>query len=188
MPQSKNNFIVHGLSGTFEGIGTFYTRAGKTFLRKNSAERSVPDSAKQSANKQRFAEYTKYAKAAIKDPVIKAVYAKVTKPGQSAFNRAITDARKPPKIGKLKTDDYLGRPGDTIMVEASDDFKVAAVKVCIYDASGGLIEQGDAIVQINELDWLYVTTVANESFAGSTITATATNLPGNKTTFAITLS
>ena len=80
MPESKNNFIVDGLSGTFAGIGTFHRRGRKTFLRKIRAKPSVPDSKEQLAIKKRFAEYIKYAKAAIKDPEIKAAYARAAKP------------------------------------------------------------------------------------------------------------
>jgi hypothetical protein len=187
MPESRNNFIVHGLTGTFEGIGTFHTRGRKTFLRKLRAKPSVPDSKEQVAVKKRFAEYIKYAKTAIKDPEIKAAYARAAKPGRTAFNRAVTDASHPPKIGKIDTDKYHGQPGDQLIIEATDDFKVIAVQICIHNASGHLIEQGEAIIQINTVDWLYVVTVANELFAGSRITATATDLPGNKTSLTVTL-
>jgi hypothetical protein len=187
MPQSKNNFATHGLSGTFPGIGTFYIRAGKTFLRKIRAKPSVPDSEEQVAVKKRFAGCIKYAKAAIKDPVIKAAYAAVAKPGSSAFNRVVTDARFPPKIGNFTMDNYQGRPGDSFMVEATDDFKVTAVSLSIHDAKGNLIEEGNALMQMNEVDWLYVAGVANESLAGSKITVIATDLPGNETSHAVTL-
>jgi hypothetical protein len=186
MPESKDNFIVHGLSGTFAGIGTFHKRGRKTFLRKIRAKPSVPDSKEQMAVKKRFAECVQYAKAAIKDPAIKAAYAAVTKPGRTAFNRAVTDACIPPKIGKMDTGNYRGKPGDHLLVEATDDFKVTAVHICIHHANGHLIEQGEAIMQINTVDWRYTVTVANESFTGSRITATATDLPGNKTSFTMT--
>jgi hypothetical protein len=42
-------------------------------------------------------------------------------------------------------------------------------------------------MQINTNDWLYAVTVANEPFTGSKITATATDLPGNKTSLTVTL-
>ena len=187
MPESKDNFIVAGLSGTFAGIGTFHKRGRKTFLRKIRAKPSVPDSKEQVAVKKRFAEYIKYAKAAIKDPEIKAAYARAAKPGRTAFNRAVTDASLPPKIGKIDTGNYHGQPGDYLIIEATDDFKVIAVQICIHNANGHLIEQGDAIMQINTVDWLYAVTVANEPFAGSKITATATDLPGNKTSLTVTL-
>ena len=51
MPESKNNFVVHGLSGTFAGMGTFHIRGKKTFLRKIRAKPSVPDSEEQAAVK-----------------------------------------------------------------------------------------------------------------------------------------
>ena len=38
MPESKNNFVVDGLSGTFAGIGTFHRRGGKTFLQENPCQ------------------------------------------------------------------------------------------------------------------------------------------------------
>ena len=41
MPESRNNFVVHGLTGTFAGIGTFHIRGGKTFLRKIRAKPSA---------------------------------------------------------------------------------------------------------------------------------------------------
>ena len=187
MPESRNNFVVHGLSGTFAGIGTFHIRGRKTFLRKIRAKPSVPDSKEQVAVKKRFAEYIRYAKAAIKDPEIKAAYAAVAKPGTTAFNRAVTDACNPPKIGKIDTASYHGHLGDHLIVEATDDFKVIAVQICIHNANGDLIEQGDAILQINTDDWLCAVTVANEPFAGSRITATAADLPGNKTSLTVTL-
>jgi hypothetical protein len=187
MPESKDNFIVHGLSGTFAGLGTFHKRGRKTFLRKIRAKPSVPDSKEQAAIKKRFAEYIRYAKAAIKDPDIKAAYAAVAKPGRTAFNRAVTDASHPPKIGKIDTGNYHGQPGDYLIIEATDDFKVIAVQISIHNANGHLIEKGEAIMQINTNDWLYAVTVANEPFTGSKITATATDLPGNKTSLTVTL-
>ena len=187
MPESKENFIVQGFTGTFAGLGTFHKRGGKTFLRKIRAKPSIPDSKEQAAIKKRFAEYIKYAKAAIKDPEIKAAYARAAKPGRTAFNRAVTDASNPPKIRKIDTANYHGHPSDHLIVEATDDFKVIAVQICIHNATGHLIEQGDAIMQINTDDWLYAVTVANEPLAGSKITATATDLPGNKTSMTVTL-
>jgi hypothetical protein len=187
MAEYKNNFATYSLSGTFAGIGTFHNRGGKTFLRKIRAKPSVPDSEKQTAVKKRFAECIQYAKAAIKDPTVKAAYAAVAKSGRAAFNRAVTDAYYPPKIIKVKTDKYSGRPGDSLTVEATDDFKVAVVRVTIHDANFRLIEEGDAVMQINELDWLYVVTAANESLAGSKITVVAADLPGNRTSLTVTL-
>jgi hypothetical protein len=64
---------------------------------------------------------------------------------------------------------------------------VTSVHICIHHANGHLIEQGDAIMQINTGDWLYPVAVANEPFAGSKIMATATDLPGNKTSVTVTL-
>ena len=56
MPESKNNFFVHGLSGTLDGLGTFHRRGNKIILRRNRAKPSVPDSEEQVAVNKRFAE------------------------------------------------------------------------------------------------------------------------------------
>ena len=74
MPEFRNNFVVHSLSGTFAGLGIFHIRGRKTFLRKIRAKPSLSDS-KEQIGKERFAEYVRYAKAAIKVPDIKAAYA-----------------------------------------------------------------------------------------------------------------
>jgi hypothetical protein len=186
MPESKDNFIVKGLSGTFAGIGTFHVRGHKTFLRKIRAKSSVPDSEKQAAIKKRFAGYIRYAKSAIKNPNIKAAYAAAAKPGRTAFNRAVTDASIPPKIGKIDTDNYQGQIGDYLIINATDDFRVMSVQVCIHTACGHFIEQGDALRQMDTDEWIYTVTVVCEPLAGSKITAVATDLPGNKTSLTVT--
>jgi len=78
---------------------------------------------------------------------------------------------------KIYADNYHGRAGDYLTIDATDDFKVISVQICIHDVNGHLIEQGEAIMQINMGDWLYVVREANEPFAGSKITATASDLP-----------
>jgi hypothetical protein len=187
MPESKDNMVVHGLSGNFAGMCVFHTRAGKTFMRKIPAKPSVPGSEEQKAARKRFAACQKYAKAANKDPLLKAAYRTRAKPGSSAYNRALSDALRPPKLGKFETEDYFGRIGDHFTVEARDDFKVASVTITIHDAKGKLIEKGRAVMQINEFDWLYTTTANNENLKGSTITATAMDLPGNETSDSLIL-
>jgi hypothetical protein len=81
---------------------------------------------------------------------------------------------------------YNGRAGDLIIVRATDNFKVAGVVVSIHNQAGGLIEEGDAIMQENEeMEWLYNVHQNNLYYSGSTITAVAIDLPGNSSTLKI---
>lgn len=53
------------------------------------------------------------------------------------------------------------------------------MNLAIYNADGSLVETGDAAKQANEVDWVYVATVANESIAGDRIVIRASDKPGN---------
>ena len=73
------------------------------------------------------------------------------------------------------------------MVRAVDDFRVTGVQVEIYSASGTLLEKGNAVQQVNGIDWTYTATQANNPLAGSKIKAIATDVPGNKAMLELTM-
>jgi len=187
MAESKENILTKGFSGTVARLLTFRQKAGKTVVAKLRRPSSVPPTDKMVAVRDKFQSSIAYAKGAIKDPAVKALYQAVAKPGESAFNVAVADAFKAPKVESIKTDNYHGAAGDTITVKATDDFKVTGVTVSILNAAGDLIEEGNAVMQINETDWLYTTTQANAAVAGSKITAAATDMPGNSTSLVVNL-
>ncbi|OMP74595.1 hypothetical protein BW716_34560, partial [[Flexibacter] sp. ATCC 35208] len=62
-----------------------------------------------------------------------------------------------------------------------------SVRVAIYSAVGDLIEQGDAVLEANGLDWLYTATVANSAIAGCRVRAVAKDLPANETVYDVTV-
>jgi hypothetical protein len=187
MAQSKDNILVKGLSGTIARLLTFRQRAGKTIVSKLLRPSTATPSDKAAAVRAKFTTSVAYAKAAVKDPAIKAGYQAVAKDGQTAYNMALADAFQSPQISGIDAAAYHGAAGDAITVKATDDFKVAAVKVSIFSAAGALLEQGNTVMQINEVDWLYTATQANAALAGSKITAEATDLPGNSTSLSLTL-
>ncbi len=187
MATTKGALTTKGFSGTIGRELTFRQRAGKTIVSKLLVPSSAPPSEKALAVRKKFQSSAAYAKKAVKDPATRAMYkAAATAADQSAFNIALKDAFSAPVITKIDTDNYKGVVGNTILVDASDDFKVNSVTVTINNAAGDLIETGAAVMQENT-DWLYTTTVANAATAGSKITAVATDLPGNATTFSVTL-
>jgi hypothetical protein len=56
------------------------------------------------------------------------------------------------------------------------------VKVGIEKSDGTLIEEGNAAIQPDGLNWQYTTTTANGNNAGNKLLITATDLPGHSIT------
>lgn len=186
--KAKDNVVTKGFSGALDRTITFSQRAGKTYVGKFRRPVTDAPTEKMLAIRARFSSSIIYAKKAIKSLVTKALYLAGRKPGQSAFNVAVADAFNAPIVNGIKTDNYHGALGNTITIDATDDFKVVSVLVSIHDATGNLIEQGNAVTQEDEPDWLYTATQANAALAGSKIKAIATDLPGNSAELEITLS
>ena len=176
-----------GLSGTVAKQLTFRQWAGRTIVGKKRGPSAVPPTDEFLARQAKFKSSIAYAKGAIKDPAVKALYKAAAKLGYSAFNVAMADAYLAPTVNSINTGNYHGAAGDTIIVNATDDFKVKGVTVSIHTAAGDLVEEGIAVMQINETDWLYTATQANAALAGSKITAVASDLPGNSTPFSVNL-
>jgi hypothetical protein len=178
----SKNLYTYGLSGTVGKIMTFtQKKSGKVILGKNHTPTAIPATAAQLDVRSKFKIASIYAKAAIKNPVLKAEYEAATQDDQSAYNVALRDAFKAPEITNVDTASYLGNIGDTITVRAIDDFRVASVWVEITSANGGFAEGGYAVLQENGLDWLYTAVSDLAVIAGATVTAKARDLPANET-------
>jgi len=183
MARSNNNPLTKGASGTIADLLTFRTRrSGRVVMSAKRGESSVPPTAEQLAVQRRFKRGVIYAKAVLKDPTLKAYYTALAGPDQSAYNMALKDFMRPPVIESISTDDYHGAVGEPILILAYDDFKVDSVRVVIRNAAGGIIEQGNAVLQINGLDWVYTSTIENLVLVGTTITVIAVDTPGNEAT------
>jgi len=187
MAQARDNIVTKGFSGTIDRTLTFRQRAGRTIVSKLRRPSSVAPTEKMQTVRAKFTTSIAFAKKAIKDLVLKALYGSAATGMQSAYNIATADAFNPPVVNSINKDSYHGAIGDAITIDATDDFKVESVSVSIHDAAGNLVEQGKAFLQVDRPDWLYTTTAANPALAGSKITATATDLPGNSASLEITL-
>jgi hypothetical protein len=181
MARTKNNIFMTGLSGTVGRQMTLSQRKADTIVGKKRGASSIPATDSQLDIQDRFKLASTYALAAIKDPVTKAAYAAAAKNNQSAYNVALADAFKAPEIKSINTTAYDGKVGDIITIRAVDDFKVATVQVMIITAAGVLVEQGNAVLTNNGLDWKYAATSLNDAPAGSKIHVTAKDLPANET-------
>ncbi len=181
-----DNYVTSGASGNVGTLWSFRQRAGKTILAKQRGANSKPPNEKGLALQARFKTSLAYARQAMKDPAVKAVYAAAAPRGVSAFNVALGDAASSPVVSLIDSSSYHGAVGERLMIGATDNFKVTAVVVTIDNAGGALIETGNAVLQDNK-NWLYTSTVANAALAGSKITAVASDLPGNTGTLSVTL-
>lgn len=184
----SNNIILKESSGSIGKTLTVTRRkSGSIHIGKHRGGNTTPPTEKQLEVQSKFKEGIIYGRAVLADPVLKAMYAAAAKGDQSAYNVAVRDAFKAPEITRINTELYTGQPGSTITVRAVDDFKVASVKVTIYAANGDVVEQGDAVLEGNGLDWLYTAKVVNAALAGCRVRGVAKDLPANETAFDVNL-
>lgn len=176
--KSSNNFATEGLSGSYKQV-VFSQRAGETVVGKRPKRKKGTKTAAQQNITTTFKKAVIYAKAILADAAMKAAYLLKARPGLSAFNIAIADFFTLPEIGEIDSSGYNGQAGNTLIAEVTDDFKVKSVKVRIQKDGGGLIEEGDASLLPDGLNWMYVSTVANGNVTGTTVSFIATDLPGH---------
>lgn len=183
-----DNIIIKGFSGTIGRLLTFKRRKGKTVVSKFLRPSRIPPTEKLVSVRSNFAACIAYAKSAIKGPAIKALYQAAVRGGQTAFNRATSDALNPPEVLNIQINRDSEAKGNGILIEAVDDFKVVSVTVNIQNGEGKLLKQGNAIQQENGSEWMYMTSILDELQPGSLITAIAMDLPGNTSSLCIPLN
>lgn len=172
-----------GVSGMLGDDVTVRKVHGKYRISNPTKKRTNPE------GRERFREAAQYARHQVSIPESNALYAAgVTENKPTALRVAMSDYLSAPKVKSIDTSGYRGKVGDTINVKAVDDFMVTRVNVVIKDASGAVIEEGEAgpdSMLVNQ--WRYNATKANSKLAGTTIQATAHDRPGNKTTGEVAL-
>jgi len=127
----------------------------------------------------KFKQAILYGKAQLADVTAKAEYAAKSDERRSAYNVAVADFLHAPDVDEIDVTNYHGAAGDTVRVRVTDDFKVRQVQVSILNADGTLVEEGNAVKQNNEIDWIYTATAGNESTEGDKIVVRASDKPGN---------
>ena len=132
---------------------------------------------------------SKYAKS-IKsnaDQSLAQAYASKLKPRQTIYSRALEDFMVSPVVQNIDTQNYTGAVADKSVIRAVDDFRVKQVYVEIHSANGALLEAGNAVQNINGIDWTYTTVKVNNSLAGTKIKVVAIDVPGNEGTLELIL-
>lgn len=177
------NSVLNGTSGILGDL-VFKNRNGKTFVSARPQCKERIATGGQTQVQEQFLRCVKYAKEVIRNPAIKNLYMAAAQKGKSAYNIAFADAFKAPEIRCIDVSRYKGRKNNVILVTAKDDFKVVNVLVSIYSAKGKLIEQGNAVLEY-DLEWKYTVNKSTKAYIGSSITATAIDLPGNETSLTV---
>jgi hypothetical protein len=154
MAHANHNSITHGYGGLFGNI-VFRWVYGQSVMQTRPDFSNVRWSKAQKANRKRFGEAMRYAQQAIKDPEKKMFYKKKAKGRCSACNKAVSDYMLKPKIESISMEEYHGKKGDTIRVDAYDKYGVVAVLVFILNALGQEIESGMAVRDLSDGLWIY---------------------------------
>src|SRR5690349_3040278 len=191
MAHSTNSVITGKFQGSLGKELVFREWDGKTVVAKAPKKRSKDSTPPQLEVQERFLMATRYAKGVAdpKNPDISLAeaYATALRPRQNVYSRALEDFAKVPKVKTITTRNYKGAIGDKIVIRAVDDFRVTGVRVEILAANGTLLEEGNAVVNTNGLDWTFTATQVNNLLAGSKIRAIATDVPGNEGMLEVTL-
>ena len=178
------NALLNGFSGKL-GNAVFRRVGDKTIVAHRPKKSDVAPKESVLLQRERFKRAAAYARIKMEDPEAKAEYQLLAagKPNMTAFIMAVTDYLRPPKITRVLTSKYTGNPGDVIVIQPQDDFKIKSIQVIITGANGTVIENGDASVMPGELDWQYLVTQPNAVVAGTKIKVIALDRPGNEVSF-----
>lgn len=189
MAHANNSLITGKFRGSLGKQLVFREWAGKTIVAKSPKQRTGKLTPAQEQTKVRFLLATKYAKAvfANSDQSMAEAYARALKPRQNVYARAVADFMSSPVVKSIDARKYAGAIGDSLIIRAVDDFRVTNVRVEIYSPDHQLLEAGDAVQNINGIDWTYTSTKANSPLGGTSIKAIATDVPGNEGVLEITL-
>jgi hypothetical protein len=188
MARIVKNDLVRGARGNFGKQFVYKKRGKQTHIASMPDTSNVIPTLVQVQVRELFSLAALYAKAAMFNPEIKKQYKEKAGDGATAFNVAVRDYFKAPVVKSIDPSNYNGSVGSKLIVTAKDDFRVVSVKVAIKTATGDLVEEGEAHLNPDNLaQWIYTATQDNATLAGSVITATAKDRPGNSATLNINL-
>jgi hypothetical protein len=181
---NSNNYTPQllGVINKLLGNGVYFrTVKGQLQIVKKSEKRKRKRSAKQLQSQLKFRGAAMYARAQISIPEFKALYQTgITEKKTTAYQVALTDYMTPPQV-KFIDPSYHGVVGESIIIEAVDDFSVTKVEVMIEDGDGTIIEKGEAkVVDSKAHLWGYKVNVANPNVVGTRISAYAYDKPYNR--------
>lgn len=188
MANINENLLVKGARGNFGRQFVYRTEGDNTHIVKMPRVTKRDPNETEIAIREKFAAAARYGRSAAASPELGQAYKKKAGRGKRAFVVAFKDYITPPKVRNINTGKYDGTPGSLVVVNATDDFRVAEVRVSIHAADGALIEEGMAVQDtVNVNLWNYAASQSNDALTGSTIRALAVDVPGNEASLEVTL-
>ena len=175
---NKDNLITEGYSGRIGNL--IFRRWGK-----KTVISMVPDytnrkwSKAQKENRKRFRDAMAYSRRTLADPEMRKYYRKRAKGMQTVWNVAVADYMKKPEIREVDLSGYRGRKGDTIRINAHDNYRVAAVIVTILNAQGIELGSGLAVEMASKACWIYKVMTRIPDWETGRIVVRVTDSPGN---------
>jgi hypothetical protein len=177
MAKLTSSGLVKSIRGHVGNL-VFRQTGDKLILTERPGKRTKPATDAQAAVQAKFKLAVVYAKVAMANPALQAVYAPVAAAeGKSIYCLMIRDFFVPSVVDSIDVTAYTGQPGEAITIQAHDDIAVVSVTVRILDANNNLVEQGAATL-VNGA-WVYTTTAAAPAGQALTIEATATDNPAH---------
>lgn len=182
MARISENLLVTKGRGNVAKQFVYRNRGNGTHITKMpTVNKKAKPTEKQEKVRDLFSAATVFAKGATSNPELRAEYEKKVAPGQTALNVAFKDYVTAPRVRLINAQKYTGAPGSEIVVDAWDDFRVAAVEVSVHNAAGELVEKGDAILNpINQNLWKYTVTQLNNVLPGTKISVIVRDIPENE--------
>jgi hypothetical protein len=177
MAHTTENSLVKFFGGRF-GNMVFRNYDGMSVLSPRPVFKDRKFSEAQKACQQRFGKGPAWARKALADPELAAFYNSKATKRVNAWNLAMSDYLRNPRISEIDLKYYHGQKGDTISVEAHDRFRVAAVIVTIINALGFDVESGLA-VHIPGGPWVYQAMAENPQWKGGKVRVRVVDFPGN---------
>ncbi|SFW86126.1 hypothetical protein [Chitinophaga sancti] len=168
----KDNSLLQFVEGSIGKEISIYRRNGQVIVAKKRGKSNKKPTEKQLEARYKMRVAAAYAKVMMADPEIKAYYQSLAGPGQNAYNMAVKDAFHSPEVQAAQLEET------TVVVRSKDEFRVAEVEVCVFDAAGSLQERGKAVMARNGVDWYYK---ANSLPPAGKIKIQVFDLPGNAT-------
>ena len=156
---------LHGHLGKM----VFKERLGMDIVATKPDQVNQPNSPAQLVQRQNFREAAAHA----------AYLARANELHSSPVAVAVKDWMTEPVVTAIDLSNYNKHVGDAILIAAQDDFKVAGVTVAIVDSTHTPVESGAAAFDAASGSWKYTATVDASAKSGLTVTATASDRPGN---------
>jgi len=148
------NSPLNSVSGQI-GNGQLVVREsnGQKILYANSRHKDKP-TPEMEIRRKIFAKAHQLAQEAIADPVRKAVYEAKKRPGQTAYNVAVSEISKELSL-KPGQREKEKKVGNEMKIVARENAQVASVQFTIKTPDGKEIEKGIAVPAANGQEWIF---------------------------------